>query len=471
MQNAMNVQPSGVIPTSTGGGNGDDGTKRYRLATHQQRILKEMDDRGILGIFAEAGTGKTIIALTWVYEHLMDGTIEDALVICPASLVDSWNLAIDRLTEFEGFVDTDVEIMHKAVKVTSYGKVWESYEKITRHHNGTMSRERKHRLRADVDRHWGCIIIDESHGLGSHRSLQTAFCLELSSHAPYRFVMTGTPDSGKYEKLYGQIRFLHPSRWKNYSEFKHEVVRTEDQYHNPRTYYTDTAEALKRQYGTVARLRECYDMPEYTDVDVPVHIGDSKVYRDMLMGNCEQYGVSVSASGVVHNKAIQVCSGFVKTDNGILDFKNNKLDALATIIQSREDKVVVFAQYTHSIDLICAMLAKMKVKHYRFDGSVSEPVWQKFQKDDSRVIVVQYQRGGAGLDLFAANCMVLYEVAPVQLLTQAKARIMRKGQTRNCTYYFIYCQGTIEERVMRSFRAGVDVSNEMLDQWAKELSE
>ena len=94
-----------------------------KLAAHQVRITAMMDDIPFLGIFAEAGTGKTMIALSWMHSHLMSGDIENALVVCPAALIPSWKRAIRRIVEF-GYSDLDVEVMNENVTITSYQKIY-----------------------------------------------------------------------------------------------------------------------------------------------------------------------------------------------------------------------------------------------------------------------------------------------------------------------------------------------------------
>lgn len=50
------------------------------------------------------------------------------------------------------------------------------------------------------------------------------------------------------------------------------------------------------------------------------------------------------------------------------------------------------------------------------------------------------------------------------LLDQARARIRRKGQDRHCLYYFLTTDG-VDRRISDTVRSGVDVTNEMLDEW------
>lgn len=426
----------------------------YSLAQHQIRILDMMQQRPTLGIFAEAGTGKTMIALTHIYDGIIGGTIDNALVICPSSLVPSWHLAIDRMLDF-GYDGFDTQLVKEHVTITSYRMVW-------------TKKDRKAVLRDTVDRSWDVIFVDESHRLGDPHSIQTKMILKLARMAPSRYIMTGTPDNTRYTKLYGQIKFLDPDIWKSYREFDRRYILSKDIFHRPVRYDVELLEGLKHDYGTVVRLADCFDMPDSVDIDVPVPLESVKAYKDMRDYNLADYNIKGESAGIGSLKALQVCSGFYIDDDDIAHRVTcGKLDTMTAIIEGTDDKIVIFANYRESVNMICERLDRDHVSYYRFDGTVKEPVWQAFQKDDTRVIVVQYQRGSEGIDLFAACRMIFYEsTLQACLLEQSKARIMRKGQTRHCVYHFLYTPGTIEERIMRNVRKGVDVSRNMLDAWA-----
>ena len=72
------------------------------------------------------------------------------------------------------------------------------------------------------------------------------------------------------------------------------------------------------------------------------------------------------------------------------------------------------------------------------------------------------------MDLYAADLMIFFEPTLSSLqLEQAKARIMRKGQTKPCDYYYLVTPVEIERNTVDSVRRGVDVTARMLDEWAK----
>ena len=131
--------------------------------------------------------------------------------------------------------------------------------------------------------------------------------------------------------------------------------------------------------------------------------------------------------------------------------------------------MVVFCNFRASIEQTARAVAKWGYSCVVFDGQSKTETWREFQEGDAHVLICQYQAGGVGIDLFASATMVLYEPCLSSLLLeQTRARIMRKGQTRHCRYMYLTTIGTIEDKIWEKVRSGVDVTREMLDEWAKE---
>ena len=106
------------------------------LMQHQEYAINMMDLSESLGIFYEPGTGKTAIALEWSRRALKDGRVDSVLVACPAALVGNWKLSIDKMIEFEGVTEEDVEMLREKVFVTSYQKLYKRSTRIVHHRNG-----------------------------------------------------------------------------------------------------------------------------------------------------------------------------------------------------------------------------------------------------------------------------------------------------------------------------------------------
>lgn len=442
------------------------------LADHQIYALEMMDANEALANFYAPGCGKTAIAITWINRAYKDGRIKNALVVCPASLVGNWERSVATADEFEGISKEDVEVLKKVIRVTSFQKVYRSEKKEVRHRDGHVTYKRALSLRPEVDRHWGAVIIDESHCIGAHNSVQTRACLTLAKLADHRYIMTGTPVAGgkgkeDFAKLYGQLKFLDQRVWSNWTDFCNRYVTAYDRWFKPYSYDINACRALMQEYGIVARLEDCRDMPGKTDSMIPCELAEKKVYKDIKTGNILPYGVDIESSGSQYIKMLQICSGSMKRPDDVMHLRTSKDEALKDIITGTDDKVVIFCNYTASIDRAAEICKDSGRKTVIFDGRSKGNTWMDFQFGDAEAIVCQYQKGGPGLDLYASHTMILYEPClSALLLEQSRARIWRTGQTNHCIYMYLYTPHTIEEKVLNTVREGVDVTNKMLEMWA-----
>lgn len=443
-----------------------------KLAAHQEYALEVMGACSSLGIFYGAGCGKTIIALTWIRDAIQNGTVESALIVCPASLVGNWERSIDDAASFDHITDDDVALLKSRIAVKSFQKVYKVVRTPVLHRDGRTTCKRKITLRDDVDRRWGAVFVDESHCIGAHDSIQTKACITLARLARFRYIMTGTPVSGgggkeDFAKLYGQMRFLDPSMWPTWKSFTDQCVKTFDRWNKPETYFTDVCRAVMQEHAIAARLEDCYDMPPKTESFVPCEMAERKVYKDIMTGNLMPYGLDIEASGGQFLKLLQVCSGSLKRSDGtVMTLKCNKDDVFGDILDGTDGKIVVFCQYRASIDRCMAIAKKHGKNAVAYDGRSKGDTWKEFQYGDRDVIVAQYQKGGPGLDLFAAHLMVMFEPClSALLLEQSMARIWRKGQTCPCVYSMLYTPGTFERRVWNTVRSGKDVTSEMMAEW------
>jgi len=115
---------------------------------------------------------------------------------------------------------------------------------------------------------------------------------------------------------------------------------------------------------------------------------------------------------------------------------------------------VIFSQWAAFLDLIGEMLDEEKIAYVRIDGSVSRKKRQEvidgFQNHpDIRVILITLKAGGVGLNLTAANYVILTDPwwAPAAE-DQACDRVHRLGQSKPVTIIRLITKGTIEERVL-----------------------
>lgn len=440
------------------------------FAAHQIFGVDCMDTAGRLALFYDPGTGKTITALTWIRNALRDGRIQDALVVAPASLVPNWEKDIDECTDFDHMTEEDKALLKEKVTVRSYQKLYHSAkDKVTG--------RRRITLREDVDKRWGAIIIDESQALGGHSSVQTKVCLSMAPLAEYRFIMSGTPVSGSskaggeaLDKLYGQLKFLDPNIWKNWTEWCKRYVLAMDRFYKPIRYDVDALHKKMSEMAISVRLEDCVDLPGEIRTKIPCPLAEQKVYQEIGKGITEKYGFEIKTAGGQYTKLLQLCSGSLKKDDGtIARYATAKDDVLKELLTDNPGPIVIFCMYTASIDR-CLQLAKDAGRTpIVFDGRSKGPTWKDFQEEKGDVLITQYAAGGAGLNLQVSSTMILFEPCFSTLhLTQAMARIQRTGQTRVCRYLMLYTPGTVEQKVLEMVLNGQDVIADTFRRWAEE---
>lgn len=432
-----------------------------------------------LGIFYDMGCGKTATALLWARDAMRAG-MKDLLVVCPASLVRSWENAINGMIDFEGFTEDDVAMLKQRITLSSFQKTYcrkTSEHVITRGKNkGQVRREAWYEVRENLAKRWGAILIDESHCIGAHSSVQTQVCIELATLTDRRFIMTATPTHGggggyDWAKLYGQIQFLEGGKmWRNWTDFCERYVISYDHWGKPRRYRDDDLKKVLTDHGIVARLEDCHDMPGFVDTVIPIRLEEPKVYRNIVDGLLEEYDLETRAAGTKVIKLRQLISGFLKTESGIERYKTGKVQALRDVLTSTGEPLVIFCMFTESIAICKEVCEDIGRSVSVFNGQSKGATWEDLSEGRVDTLICQYQSGGPGLNLQRSAIIVFYEPCLSSLLLeQSRGRIYRLGQERRCEYIHLSTEATVEERTWQSVRNGVDVNDHMLMEWAREM--
>lgn len=433
-----------------------------------------MDANPQMGLFMDLGVGKTNVALFWALRAYKRGEIASALVICPASLVKSWEQAIDGMAMFDEVTPKDVEDMRRIITIRSFQKTYHTERKRVGKRNGKDVYKRTIYLRDDVDRMWGAIFIDESHCIGAHDSVQTTTAITLSKLTKHRYIMTATPVHGasgreSFEKLYGQMQFLYQGRmWKNWTEFCGRYVRSWDRFNKPASWQVQACHKLMQNFAMVVRKEDCLDLPGFTQTDIPCELVESKMYKDVRKGDYSKYGISVEVAGGEYTKLLQIVSGSCKLGDGsTMELRTSKDEALKALLQGTDERMLIFCNYRASIDRVERICKECGREPLIYDGRSTRETWKDFQDGEGDVLILQYASGSAGLNLQTCCICVYFEPCfSALLLEQSGGRIYRTGQDRHCSFYYLVTQDSIEQRVWREVKEGRDVSNKTLIDWA-----
>ena len=241
-------------------------------------------------------------------------------------------------------------------------------------------------------------------------------------------------------------------------------------YHKPSSYiHVNELQDIINQYSYRIKKVDCLDLPEkLPDEVIKVDLGEKKLYKKLATESAIlEYEILAENPLSRLVKLRQLASGFLVDNEGnLIELKCEKLSVLQELIEGYEGdkKLVIFAEFKHSIKNISELLTKLKIKYVTLDGDQKDKtIWRKFQKDKSiRVIVCQYQTACAGIDLFASDTIIYYEPTLRSItLEQSRDRIHRTGQNNKCSYIHLLTRGTVEVDIYRAL-AGYSDFNERL---------
>jgi SNF2 family DNA or RNA helicase len=114
-------------------------------------------------------------------------------------------------------------------------------------------------------------------------------------------------------------------------------------------------------------------------------------------------------------------------------------------------KVVVFSYFRQTIEDVCAIAGGAPRITGDTSGAQRQQIIDQFSTDPSaRVLVSQIEAGGLGINLQAAQVVVLMEAQfKPSIEWQAIARVHRMGQSRSVMVHRLLARDTIEERLVQ----------------------
>lgn len=177
----------------------------------------------------------------------------------------------------------------------------------------------------------------------------------------------------------------------------------------------------------------------------------------------------------------QLSSGFVGValdeedpdyDDGgtaTIEFPDNpKLDLLLELIQQLPEnrKAIIYHEFTWSGKKISEALTKAKIKHGWLWGGTKNwtVIKERFNNSpDYRVLLVNWKKGGYGLNLQAANYGFFYE-SPLSIIDrdQCERRMRRTGQRHPVFITDLVVRNSIDHRILQAHQEGRDLWDDVM---------
>ncbi len=448
------------------------------LRPYQQRgvaWLAAMCEIGFGGCLADdMGLGKTIQVIAL---HLHRRPAGPTLVVCPASLLGTWEREVRRFApdvpvrRYHGGGRHLQEVAEDEIVLVTYGVVVRDSAEL-----------------ADVG--WGLVVADEAQHA---KNPLTRTARELRAvPAPARIALTGTPVENRLSELWSILDWTTPGLLGHLETFTRRVAVPVERYKDAEA--TARFAALVRPFLLRRRKSDpgiAPELPPKTETDriVPLSAEQVILYEAVVRETMEAIAAAdgIERAGLVFKLLTalkQICNHpaqYLK-QNTPLAGRSGKLaafDELLDVILAGGESMLVFTQYTQMATLLQQHLDARGIASLFLHGGLPvrrrEELVDEFQAGRTPVFLLSLKAGGTGLTLTRATHVLHYDRwwNPA-VEDQATDRAYRIGQDRPVQVHRLIAEGTLEDRIAALLEKKRELADAVVgsgEGWIAELSD
>lgn len=444
----------------------------------------------------DPGTGKTLTTLLGLLECRERGVLPLAapmLVICPASVMDSW------VTDARRWMPWSVMAWRGADRGrlvdTRHDLYVVSYDTM---HRDVRPAEGKHAHL--LAKHFAAVVLDEAHLIKSAKSARSKAAVKLAGRAQVVVPLSGTPITHHAGDLHQALKAMDPVSWPSAERFSNRYLDAvqgdygDDVLGLNRFREPEFRLCLTGHYRRLAKEDVLPELPPkvYTERHVTLPPAARRAYdemaRDMLAtleDRQEMPAFDVLAQlmrllalansacdvEIEHGPDTDDDTGLPKIHVHVHPKEPSwKIDELVSVLEERRARAsVVFAP---SAELIRLAGARLEREGYRVDyviggqshGQRTAAV-SAFQAGERDVMLATVDAGGVGITLTAADTVVFLQ-RPWSFVTasQAEDRCHRIGseQHESIEIVDIIADDTVDARVREVLGGKAEATAELL---------
>lgn len=432
--------------------------------------LDFLDRAGLGGCLAmDMGLGKTPTVLAHLLADLGAGP---TLVVCPPAVLNNWAVEAYRFTP-----SLRVKLHHgpRRVEPSQLPALARSADAVLTTY-ATAVRD----MDALSQIEWRRVVVDEAQAIKNHQSDTARELRRL--RADYRLALTGTPVENGLGDLWAILDFANPGLVGSRNSFIERLSKADPG--EPREPGGQDGAVVQtpagREEGALRALngllvfRRTKNEPE-----IAAELPDKVDKLDHCAMSGEQVGLYQAVldrlvSGELDVDATkrkgqvlaaitalkQICdhpAAYLTDDDGPLDGRSGKLTRLEEIVEdvfAAGERVLIFTHFARWGERLAAHLSKrtglvVPCYHGGLPRGTRDEMVRQFQRGRGPgALVLSIKAGGSGLNLTAANHVVLYDRwwNPA-VEDQARDRAWRIGQSSTVVSHRLVCPGTVDERV------------------------
>lgn len=437
----------------------------------------------------EMGLGKTLQAIASAEVYLREGMAEQVLVVCPTSLKYQWKREIERFTggdrvECSGEGVEDGLTIPKVVVVegapAKRAKLYKAPApyKIVSYH--TMCNDVRHLGKLDTD----VLIMDEIQRLKNWDTLISRAARKIASR--YAVLLSGTPMENKLEELYANMELVDQFCLGPYYQFRDQHILLHPEtggimgYKDLNAIGEAVSNRLLRRTKKGVRLQ----LPKRSDqfVLVPMTQRQDDLHSEfkwdllVILNKYRKYHYMTEQDRLRVLKLLgqmrMVADSTFILEQNLMTRSDVKIaevmNLLDNVLESGDEKVVVFSEWERMTRLVAMELDKRGVRYEYLNGRVPSKRRGELVDDfttlpESRVFL-STDAGSTGLNLQVASTLINMDLPwNPAVLEQRIARIFRLGQEKPVQIINLVSKGSIEEGMINKLRFKKSMFEGVLD--------
>jgi SWI/SNF-related matrix-associated actin-dependent regulator 1 of chromatin subfamily A len=401
---------------------------------HQKEAVQKLVENKKFILADDMGLGKTTSTII----AALEANSKKVLIICPATLKINWK------REIENYSDKSIYIAEGKNFSTDADFVIINYDIIKNFHD-PKKKDDSEILKANFD----LVIVDEAHYIKNGQAQRTKLINDLVKTVDRLWLLTGTPMTSRPMDYFNLLSLVDSPVSKNWMAYAIRYCQGYQFNVGGRKIWNITGasnldELRERTAATILRrLKEnVLDLPD--KIITPVYLRlKSKNYEEVMGEYYDWYDKNPDES-----KSLTVqFSKLTKVRQIIADEKISQTIEIAENIIEQDKKVIIFCNFTDSLNKIIEHFGKSAVK---LDGSMSKPERQRsvdeFQDNPKvKVFVGNIKAAGVGITLTSAEAVIMNDLSFLPSdHAQAEDRAYRYGQKNNVLVYYPIFENTIE---------------------------
>lgn len=408
---------------------------QIKLLPHQARVLNMTYTFNKVAYYLDMGLGKTFVGS----EKLWELNTPYNLVICQKSKISDWKEHFETFYPEYKIVIFDKQslsiIPKESILIVNYEKAWRRPE---------LSCLRDFTL-----------LLDESSMIKNERSNQSKFILKLKPKNV--ILLSGTPTAGKYEELVSQVNLLdwHISKdlfLKQYTDRKWNDLDGGYKIIGYKNIHR-LKHKLQEHGAVFVKTEEVFDLPKQNHINIKIK--NTNLYKEF-----EKHHISEYKDTTIIGDTPASAKLYLRQFAGFMN--HYKLEKLKELIQSTNDRLIIFYNFKKEYDLIKTMCEELKRPISSVNGDNKD--LKNYEIKTDSISLIQYQAGAMGLNLQKANKIIYFTLTDKsELFEQSKKRIHRIGQDQPCFYYYLLTVGTIEWRMKEVLQERKDYNDKLFE--------